>query len=107
MRQILISAFCAFLLIGCASSAPVISKSRVGNLELNIYGPEKAAVKRAEIYIDGVYIGNATSLKPVLYIQRGERVIRVTLAGFKTYERPITILGDPNHQVLNVFLEKE
>ncbi len=59
------------------------------------------------LYLDGVFVGNLTRDMPVLYAKRGVRVIRVESPGHEAYERSITVLGDPNHQVLNVILEKE
>ena len=93
------------IMAGCAATGPAIRKSEIGNLELNVYGPEHAHVARADIYLDGLFIGNATPEMPVLYMRRGERMVRVVLPGYKPYKRKINILGDPNHQVLNVFLE--
>ena len=52
-----------------------------------------------------LYIGNASERLPVLYLKRGTHVVRVELAGCKPYERSILILGEPNHQVMNAFLE--
>jgi hypothetical protein len=107
MKWLLVVSVAVLLMTGCVSPGPAISKSSMGNLELNIRGMEEAQVGQADIYIDGQYIGNASSLKPVLYLRRGERQVRVQLSGFKTYEGTITILGDPNHQVLNVILERQ
>lgn len=107
MRALFVSAvLCAFL-VGCASTGSVISKSKMGNLEINVCGPESAQLRRAELYLDGVFVGNVTRHMPVLHARRGERVVRVELSGFKPYEKTITVLGDPNHQALNVYLEKE
>ena len=107
MKWLVVGSIAVLLMTGCASAGPAISKSSMGNLELNIRGAEGAKVGQADIYVDGEYIGNASPLKPVLYLRRGERRIRVELAGFKAYEDTIMILGDPNHQVLNVVLEPE
>ena len=96
------------LFSGCVgSTGPAISKSRMGNLAIHVHTPEEIDPRRAEIYIDGLYIGDITPQKPVLYIKRGEHLVRVELPGFKPVEKQITVLGDPNHQVMNVFLEKE
>ena len=106
MKTLFITATLAVFLIGCGSSGPVISKSNVGNLEINVYGPEDTS-QRAELYLDGVFIGSLTKRLPVIHVKRGQRVVRVEAPGFKPYEKTITILGEPNHQVLNVFLEKQ
>ena len=68
--------------------------------------PEDIDPRRAEIYIDELYIGDITPKKPVLYIKRGENLVRIQLPGFEPVEKRITVLGDPNHQVMNVFLER-
>ena len=107
MRLLFVSAvLCAFL-AGCASTGSVISKSKMGNLEINVYGPESAQFGRAELYLDGIFVGNVTRHMPVLHARRGARVIRVEAPGFRPYEKTVTVLGDPNHQALNVYLEKE
>ena len=106
MRGIILCSMLVWLLVGCASPGPAISKSRMGNLEVNIRGVEMAEAARADIYIDGAYIGNPTDLKPILCLKRGERRIRVVLPGFQDYNQTILILGAPNHQVLNVYLER-
>jgi hypothetical protein len=67
--------------------------------------PQSVDVHPAQIYMDGIFVGNVSERLPVLYIKRGKRTIRVELAGMKTYEQAIFILGDPNHQFLNVALE--
>jgi hypothetical protein len=95
------------VLVGCASEGPAISKSALGNLEVNVYGPKDAPMYHADIFVDGIFIGNATSNKPVLYLKTGERDVRVELEGYVPYDRKIDVLGDPNHQVLNVFLKPE
>jgi hypothetical protein len=52
-----------------------------------------------------MWTGFLWAMFPVLYIKRGLRTVKVELDGMKTYEQAITILGDPNHQFLNVALE--
>ena len=96
----------AVVFSGCASSGPAISKSKMGNLAIYVHTPEDIDPRRAEIYIDELYIGDITPKEPVLYIKRGEHVVRVQLPGFEPVEKRITVLGDPNHQVMNVFLER-
>jgi hypothetical protein len=44
---------------------------------------------------------------PVLELKRGKRVIRAELEGADTCTESITILGEPNHQVLNIALKKK
>ena len=105
MKSILTCVLAALALCGCVSG-PALSKSTTGNLEINVVAPQDMSVSSARIFIDGVFIGNASQSRPVLFLKRGVRTIRVELAGTKTYEQSIDILGDPNHQVLNVTLEK-
>lgn len=107
MKKIIICCMLAVLAVGCSSGGPVISKSQVGNLEINVYSTEERTIRQAELYLDGTFIGNVTDSMPVIHARRGERMVRIEAAGYKTYEKKITILGEPNHQVLNVFLEKE
>ena len=97
----------AVILSGCVSTGPAISKSRMGNLAIYVHTPEGIDPRRAEVYIDELYIGDMTPKKPVLHIKRGEHVVRVVLPGLKPVKKRIEVLGDPNHQVMNVFLEKE
>ena len=104
VRFVILATLCA-ILAGCVSS-PVISKSKMGNLEINVQTLDKAPTTHADVYIDDVFIGNPSKELPVVHAKRGQRVIRVELAGFKPYERTIAILGDPNHQVLNIVLDK-
>ena len=92
---------------GCVSTSPVISKSKMGNLQINVYSPDMKPDHNASVYLDGVFVGNLTRDMPVLYPKRGERVVRIECPGYSVYERTITVLGDPNHQVLNVVLSKE
>ena len=93
-------------LCGCVSTGPAISKDSTGNLEINIVAPQDIPDELAKIYVDGHFIGNVSKRLPVLFLKRGLRTIRVELPGTKTYEQGIDILGDPNHQVLNIVLEK-
>ncbi len=44
---------------------------------------------------------------PVLQLKNGKRTIRVELEGTDRYTEAITILGEPNHQVLNVALKRK
>ena len=95
------------MLSGCVSSGPAISKSSMGNLEVYVTAPQGVDVHPARIYVDGVFVGNVSQDLPVLYIKRGKHIVRVELADMKTYEQEISILGDPNHQFLDVTLEKK
>ena len=56
--------------------------------------------------MDDVFIGNVSTRMPVLQLKRGKRVIKVELEGADRYTETITILGEPNHQVLNVMLKR-
>jgi hypothetical protein len=103
---IMLFAVCLFL-SGCITTGPVISKSNLGNLEINVMTPDQQSISNAELYLDGIFVGNLTSRLPVIYAKKGERTIRVVSPGYKSYERKIAVLGDPNHQVLNIVLEKE
>ncbi len=92
---------------GCVCSSPAISKSSMGNLEVFVTAPQGVDVQPASIYVDGVFVGNVSQDLPVLYLKRGTHDVRVELAGVKTYEQRIDILGDPNHHFLDVPLEKK
>lgn len=109
VSSILILIFACFAcLAGCVvNGGPVISKSAVGNLEIIVRHPEGGTLSAANLYIDSVFVGNVSNHKPIIYIRRGERTIRVEAQGYKTYEKKIYILGEPNQQVLNIFLEPE
>jgi len=95
------------LLCGCAEFGPAVSKSDVGNLELNISAPEGLDVRTARIYIDGVFIGNLSNRMPVLQLKRGKRLVKLDLEGAQPYAEEIIILGEPNHQVLNAVLKRK
>lgn len=94
------------LLTGCVDVSPAISKTNMGNLEIAVAVPPDIDVRRASIYVDNIFVGNVSDRLPILYLKRGRHVVRVQLDGLKTYEQAIEILGDPNHQFLNVTLEK-
>ena len=95
------------LLCGCIASGPAISKGTMGNLEVSVTAPQGIDMRAARIYVDGVFVGNVSERLPVLYLKRGKHVVRVQHEGTKTYEQAIEILGDPNHQFLNVALEQK
>ena len=105
MRLLLVTLLAPVLLCGCIASGPAISKTSMGNLEVRVTTPEGIDTKAARIYVDGVFVGNVSERFPVLYLKRGKRVVRVQHESTKTYEQAIEILGDPNHQFLNVSLE--
>lgn len=96
----------AALLSGCLATGPAVSKSTQGNLEVNVTAPQGMEVRAARLYVDGVFVGNVSERLPVLYLKRGNHALKVELEGARAYEQAIRILGDPNHQVLNVTLEK-
>ncbi len=97
----------ATMLSGCVSTGPAISKDTMGNLEVYVTAPQGVDVHPAQIYVDGIFVGNVSETLPVLYLKRGKHVVRVELAGMKTYEQGIDVLGEPNHQFLYVPLEKK
>ena len=107
MRVAILVLAAAFLGAGCVSTSSTVSKSRQGNVEIQVIPPEGADVRRAEIHVDGVFIGNATERLPVLQLGTGEREIGVQMPGCRPVSQRVTILGYPNHQVVNVFLERE
>ncbi len=107
MKVAILVVAAAFLGAGCVSTGPAISKSRMGNVEIQVIPPEGVDVRRAEIHVDGVFIGNATDRLPVLQLATGKREIGVQMPGCRPASRRVTILGYPNHQVVNVFLERE
>jgi hypothetical protein len=95
------------LLCGCADFGPAVSKTDMGNLEINLTAPEGLDARAARLYIDDVFIGNVSSRMPILQLKRGKRVVKVELEGADSYMESITILGEPNHQVLNIALKKK
>ena len=107
MKEVMLVLAVSLLLCGCVSTGPAICKSRLGNLEINVTGAGQPDLSKAELYLDGVFVGNLTPRLPVIHAKNGQRCVRVTCSGYRPYEKKIPILGDPNHQVLNVVLEKE
>ena len=95
------------LALGCVVSGPAVSKGNMGNVAIYVYAPDDVDVRRAEIYLEGHYIGNATTTMPVLELRRGERELRVQMEGFKTVNKTLYVLGEPNHQVVNIFLDPQ
>ena len=106
MKQIVVAVLLVALLGACVTS-PAISKSSMGNCQIEVIVPEDLDVRRAQIYVDDVFIGNATDSLPVLLLRRGKHTIRAEMPGCRTVEVSVTILGEPNHQVINIFLERE
>jgi len=94
------------LMCGCVDFSPFVSKSNLGNLEVNIVAPEGLDAQTARIYVDDVFVGNVSSRMPILHLKNGKHVVKVELEGTATYTETLTILGDPNHQVLNVALQR-
>jgi hypothetical protein len=43
---------------------------------------------------------------PILQLKRGKHIIKVELQDAETYSESITILGEPNHQVLNIAMKR-
>ncbi len=108
MKKVLCLLPMLLVLSGCVTTGPTFSKSDMGNLEVNIYTQDKEIDGRfAEVYIDTIFLGNISPNKPILNLKEGEHDIRIELKGYKTYEKKMFISGDPNHQVLNVLLEKQ
>jgi hypothetical protein len=106
MRAFIFACFTSLLILcGCADFGPAISKTNLGNLEINITAPEGLDTHAARIYIDDVFIGNVSSRMPILQLKRGKHVIKVEIEEAEAYTESITILGEPNHQVLNVALK--
>lgn len=97
----------SLLLAGCAPTSPFISKAKMGNLEINVSGPQGVDTSQVRIYVDGQFIGNASTRLPVLHVKTGERTVRAELNGFPPVEQRILIIGEPNHQVLNVLFKKD
>lgn len=107
MRYVVGIILMAVTLTGCIVTGPAVSKSSMGNVEINVEAPEGLPVYHTELYVDGVFIGNVSKHMPVLHLRRGERAIGAELRGCKTFEKKLLVLGDPNHQVLNIVLEKK
>ena len=77
----------------------------MGNLEINVSAPKDFDVGQTRLYLDDVYIGNVSRKWPVLYVKRGNRTVRAELNECETFESEVFILGEPNHQVLNIVLQ--
>ena len=92
------------VLTGCIDLGPFITKTNLGNLEINIAAPQGLDPQASRIFVDGIFIGNVSSRMPILYLKTGMHRIRVELDGAATYTQEIMVIGDPNHQVLNINL---
>ena len=103
---ILLVSCLALCLTACTARGPVISKSKSGNLQITVRVPDDVDETQSEVYIDGLFIGNVSIHMPVIHVRRGLREIRVEAPDCQPFEKQISILGDPNHQVLNVKLKK-
>jgi hypothetical protein len=65
------------LLAGCVSTDSVISKSNIGNLEINLAGSGTQQYAQTELYLDGIFIGNLSSRLPVLHVKRGRHIMKL------------------------------
>jgi hypothetical protein len=105
-RPLIALVLASTILSGCVTG-PAISKSAMGNLDVYVTAPEGVNVHAARIRVDNIFVGNVSRDLPVLYLRRGRHTITVELAGMKTYQQEIEILGEPNHQFLEVGLERQ
>src|SRR5215813_2609258 len=102
MKTPFVAVFVGLLILtGCADFGPAVSKTNLGNLEVNITAPEGLDPRAARIYIDEIFVGNVSNRMPILQLKKGKHIVRVELEDAETYTESITILGEPNHQVLN------
>ncbi len=106
MRHVVPLLLLASMLSAC-SSGPAISKSNMGDLEINVFAPKGVDQSTTRLYIDGAFIGNVSRTLPVLHLRRGERTVRAELEGHRAFEQRILILREPNHQVLNIVFQPE
>ncbi len=90
----LLAVLLSCLLMAACASGPAVSKSRMGNCQVEVVVPKGADVRRASVFLDDLFIGNASKSMPVLQLRRGERTIRVEMPGFQTVEVVVTILGE-------------
>lgn len=94
------------LSVSCVSESPGVSKSRYGNLEVVVTTAEPKEAIFPAIFVDGKCLGNISYRKPILYLRRGLRQIRVESPGYEPWEGEVYILGDPNQQHLHIQLKK-
>ncbi|TAH36356.1 MAG: PEGA domain-containing protein [Planctomycetota bacterium] len=92
------------LLPACVNPEYPVTSRYSGNLELRVRTLDGSPVDRAAVYLDGRFIGHAGERGPLLFLDAGERLLRVELEGYQPYETEITILGQPNQQFVNVAL---
>jgi hypothetical protein len=78
----------------------------IGKLEVNFYLPEGVDIKKTKVLLDNFYIGNLDSEKKIFTLKRGMHLLEVKAPGCAEYSRSFMLLGNPNSQVLNIFLEK-
>jgi hypothetical protein len=79
----------------------------IGELVLDLSVPDGMKVSNAELYLDEFFIGNFKEKIFKLCLKRGVHTIRITLPGCEEYNSKIMLLGNPNHQVLNIELKRE
>jgi hypothetical protein len=79
----------------------------IGKLEVNINLPKGVDIKTGKVYLDNFYIGNLTGNKKVFTLKRGLHSLKLDFPGCEKYKSVFMLLGNPNEQVLNVFIEKE
>lgn len=94
------------LSVSCVCESPAVSKSRYGNLEVAVTTAEGEEPIFPAIFVDGKRLGNVSYKKPILYLRRGLRQIRVESPGYQPWEGEVYILGDPNQQYLHIQLKK-
>jgi len=104
--RVLFALVVAAFLSSCTTMEPA-SKVTEGNLELSIEPLREGDVVISPlIYLDNRCIGTVSARKPILYLNPGRHKVRLELAGYKTWESEIDILGGQNMQYLHVRLEK-
>jgi hypothetical protein len=79
----------------------------IGKLDVNINLPKGVDIKTGKIYLDNFYIGNLTENRKVFTLKRGLHSLKIEFPECETYKSVFMLLGNPNEQVLNVFIEKE
>jgi hypothetical protein len=106
VEWVLFALVVAAFLSSCTTLEPA-SKVTEGNLELSIEPLKEGDVVLSPlIYLDNRCIGTVSARKPLLYLKPGRHDVRLQLAGYKTWQTEIEILGGQNMQYLHVRLEK-
>ena len=105
LNKILLLSTLAFLMFSCVSNSSFVTKSKDGNLEINLIG-KTVITQYSRVYIDNIFIGNLSSTKPTLILNKGYRKIKIVTDGYKTIEETIYIIGETGHQVINIPLTK-